>query len=177
MSDPAHPIVEAVLADPVVQAVLEDPSAKTQKAVSDAIDPVVRKGTPSPAPQAPVPQVGSTPTGGQAGQAGTVSPPKPNVIITPGGMATAAPTTTEEEDRSTVGQRRINLIWETTQSIVAITVTAATLYVSGRLALNEKADTAAFLLLSNVFFLVLGQYFQRTNHTKVGGVGKNEVGR
>lgn len=93
------------------------------------------------------------------------------------GQLVAAPTATEEEERVAEGQRRINLIWETTQSIVALGVTGFTLYVSASLALEDKPDTAAFLLLSNVFFLVLGTYFSRTNHQKTGGVGKNDMGR
>lgn len=80
------------------------------------------------------------------------------------------PTTTAEQDLVTYGQRRINIIWEVTQAAVAIAVTFTTLYVAARLAINEKGETAAFLLLSNVFFLVVGTYFQRTNHTKVGGI-------
>lgn len=98
-------------------------------------------------------------------------------MITPGGMAIAAPTTTEEEDRATVGQRRINLIWEVTQGAIAILVTASTLYVAGKLALQGNGETAAFLLLSNVFFVVISTYIQRTNHQKIGGVGKGDIGR
>lgn len=64
------------------------------------------------------------------------------------------------------GQRRINIIWELTQAFVAMAVTIATLYVSSNLALNDKGQTAAFLLLSNAFFLVIGFYFGRTNHSR-----------
>jgi hypothetical protein len=69
------------------------------------------------------------------------------------------------------GQRRINLIWEITQAFVAVAVTMVTLYVSANLTLTEKGDQAAALLLSNAFFLVIGFYFGRTNHQRVGGVG------
>lgn len=84
--------------------------------------------------------------------------------------AVAAATTTAEADRHTAGQRRINIIWEVTQAFVAVSVTLSTLYVSAMLALKEQGQTAAFLLLSNAFFLVVGFYFGRTNHEKVGGV-------
>jgi len=70
----------------------------------------------------------------------------------------------------TAGQRRINIIWELTQAIIALAVSLATLYVAGALALREMGQTAAFLLLSNAFFLVIGFYFGRTNHQRTGGV-------
>jgi len=81
-----------------------------------------------------------------------------------------APTTTLEEDRHALGQRHINLIWELTQALIALTVTSATLYVSAVLAVRGDGGQAAFLLLSNAFFLVIGFYFGRTNHTRAGGV-------
>lgn len=82
----------------------------------------------------------------------------------------------DEEALLKVGQRRINLIWETTQAIVAIVVTVATLFVAAKLALSEKAETAAFLLLSNAFFVVISTYLTRTNHTKQGGVASSRRG-
>lgn len=68
----------------------------------------------------------------------------------------------------TAGQRRINIIWEVTQALVALAVTATTLIVAGTMA-SRTDGNGAFLLLSNVFFLVVGTYFQRTNHTKSSG--------
>jgi hypothetical protein len=88
-----------------------------------------------------------------------------------------APTTTAEEDTGTAGQRHINRVWEYTQAILAITVACATLYVAARLALNEKPNEGAFLLLSNAFFVIVSTYLARTNHTKSGGVEKGDVGR
>lgn len=85
-----------------------------------------------------------------------------------------APKTTEEENRHSLGQRRVNLIWEGTQAVIAVGVSGATLYVSANLAMRDDRQTAAFLLLSNAFFLVIGFYFGRTNHQRVGGV---EIGR
>ena len=79
----------------------------------------------------------------------------------------------EQAERSlvTAGQRRVNIMWEVTQSIIAITVTIASLYIAGVLALNGNEDNSAFLLMSNAFFLIIGFYFSRTNHSKTGGVG------
>jgi len=86
-------------------------------------------------------------------------------------QATAVePTTTEEQQRITAGQRKVNLIWEFTQATIAILVTVSTLFVAARLALSDRTATAAFLLLSNAFFLVVGFYFGRTNHQRVGGI-------
>jgi hypothetical protein len=83
--------------------------------------------------------------------------------------------TTAEQDRKTAGQRHINLIWEITQATIALSVTSMTLYTAAKLALLEPAQTAAFLLLSNAFFLVIGFYFGRTNHSRTGGIGGGSV--
>lgn len=82
-----------------------------------------------------------------------------------------ASTTTSEQDRKTAGQRRINVIWEVTQAVIALAVTGSTLFVAAQLALKDQGQTAAFLLLSNAFFLVVGFYFGRTNHARQGGIG------
>lgn len=67
-------------------------------------------------------------------------------------------------DEVKLGQRKVNLIWERTQAAVAFLVSVTTLYVAG------NGNDGAFLFLSNVFFLVVGTYFQRTNHTEGGGL-------
>jgi len=75
-----------------------------------------------------------------------------------------APTTTAEEDTVTKGQRRVNIIWETTQALIAVMITGATIYN----AVNSiKSD-----VLVNAFFLIVSMYFVRTNHSLVGGVGQ-----
>jgi len=79
----------------------------------------------------------------------------------------AQATTTTEQDKHSYGQRRINLIWEVTQAVIAVVVTLATLYVAAQLALRSEGQTAAFLLLSNAFFLVIGFYFSRSNHNRI----------
>lgn len=81
--------------------------------------------------------------------------------------ASLKPTTTEEQDTVTAGQRRINIMWETTQALIALMVTAALIYVSVKGIEGEE--------LKNAFFLIIGFYFSRTNHTNVGGVGHKGV--
>ena len=113
----------------------------------------------------------------------TILPEPPKV-----GDKNTAPNTTEAEDKTKAGQRMVNLIWETVQAIIALTVVAAALYIAGRIALlvvGERDPTerqlsmamAAFLLVSNLVSLICGFYFGRTNHQKTGGVGINDAGR
>jgi len=85
-------------------------------------------------------------------------------------------TTTSEENRTSAGQRRINVIWEVTQALIAISVSGTTLFVAGSLAIRGGADMVTFGLLSNGFFLVIGFYFGRTNHQRSGGVGGERAG-
>lgn len=99
-----------------------------------------------------------------------VLPPEVKVDPPKVGDRNIAPKTTASEDLVTAGQRRINILWELTQAIVAIMVTGFTLYVAATLAISGSGDVAAFLLLSNAFFAVITAYLTRTNHTKTGGV-------
>ena len=80
------------------------------------------------------------------------------------------PTTTLQEDLTTAGQRRINVIWEVTQALVAVLVVAANMTVAvydGIYANNVQFPA----VLSNALFLIVGFYFSRTNHTAIGGIG------
>lgn len=157
--DAPNPVVAAVMADPIVQAVLD--SSEGASASPTLATPVTR--------------------GRAEGQAGTMSAPKPNVMSTPEGKMVAAPTTTEEEDRTTAGQRRVNIIWEATQTVIAVSVVGIGLVVGGRLALaslvlaatepQQAMANTAFNMLSNVVALVIGFYFGRTNHQRTGGIG------
>lgn len=92
---------------------------------------------------------------------------------------TAASRISDETSLRTSGQRKINLIWEVTQAIVTILVVASTLYIAGALVLGDSARSgdrgAAFLLLSNAFFMIVTAYYQRTNHVRTGGVGGGNV--
>jgi hypothetical protein len=88
------------------------------------------------------------------------------------GQLVAAPTSTEEEDRVSAGQRAVNMIWETTQMKIALSVIWSALGVAAWLAVggNQDAQVAAFVFLYGVANLVTGFYFGRTNHQKIGGV-------
>jgi len=82
---------------------------------------------------------------------------------------TLPPTTTEQEDIVVKGQRRINLVWELTQAIIAISITGAIIYSAIHKINNE--------VLTNAFFLIVSMYFVRTNHTMIGGIGRKYMGR
>lgn len=77
------------------------------------------------------------------------------------------PDTTAEQDITTAGQRRVNLIWEFTQAAIAIMVTSALIYIS-----VKKIEAQE---LKNAFFLIVSMYFVRTNHQLIGGVGAKPV--
>lgn len=79
----------------------------------------------------------------------------------------------DESDRVSHGQRRINLIWELTQAVIALSVSLTTLFVSAALVLRGEGDTA-FVLLASLANLVIGFYFGRTNHQRTGGVGADQ---
>lgn len=73
------------------------------------------------------------------------------------------PTTTAQEDITKQWQRHVNIIWEITQSIISVSVTSSIIYC----AVTSKTSTE----LTNAFFLIIGFYFSRTNHSAIGGVG------
>lgn len=92
-----------------------------------------------------------------------------------------APTTTEEEQKVTQGQRAINRLWEITQAIIAVEVTSAAIAACFVLIFKYGHEVTTVLtalqLLSNACFLIVGFYFSRTNHTKTGGVPTAQEGR
>ena len=71
-----------------------------------------------------------------------------------------------------LGRRRINLIWEVTQSAIAASVSGVTLYTSATIVLKGDNTEAAFVLMSNAFFLVVGFYFGRTDHARPSSGGR-----
>ena len=81
------------------------------------------------------------------------------------------PTTTLQEDVTTAGQRRVNLIWEYTQAIIAIMVVAATMG-AGLYTVFSKGSEQIPNVIGVAFGMVVGSYFQRTNHMNVGGIGR-----
>jgi hypothetical protein len=97
-----------------------------------------------------------------------------------------APNTTEQEDLVTAGQRHINLIWETTQSRIALIsiissqavnmgVILALLFKTGETTPATIAVITASIAAMNLTVgIIIGFYFSRTNHSAIGGVGKKE---
>lgn len=91
-------------------------------------------------------------------------PAPPTPIKTPEGNLSLPPTTTEQEDRVTQGQRHINRVWEYSQAAIALMITGAIVYTS---IMGISSDN-----LSNGFFLIIGFYFSRVNHQAIGGTGR-----
>jgi hypothetical protein len=88
------------------------------------------------------------------------------------------PTTTYQEDLVTAGQRRINLIWEYTQAIIAAMVVGANMIVGVYDGIASSKDKPEYpVILSSSLFLIVGFYFSRTNHAAVGGVGPKLEGK
>jgi hypothetical protein len=71
-----------------------------------------------------------------------------------------------EESRTSGGQRRVNLIWEVTQSMLALLIVTASM----ASALIPASSPTAQVTLTNAMFVVIGFYFGRTNHQRTGGV-------
>lgn len=95
--------------------------------------------------------------------------------VTKGEGTTLSPTTTEEGDRVTAGQRHISRVWEYSQALIAILVTATTVYVLATIAISDQEidvnQASAVGHLVVMATLILTFYFARTNHVAVGGVG------
>lgn len=77
------------------------------------------------------------------------------------------PKTTTQEDLTTAGQRRVNLIWEYTQAFIAVVVVLATMARGYQLESNQQIPT----IMAVAFGTVVGFYFSRTNHAAIGGIG------
>lgn len=63
------------------------------------------------------------------------------------------------------------MIWEYTQAAIALTTVMANItYIFLLLLIKDVSvnATTAAVLLSNAFFLVIGFYFGRTNHARIG---------
>ena len=83
------------------------------------------------------------------------------------------PTTTFQEDVTTAGQRKVNLIWEYTQSIVTLVVVMTNMIVAAINAIRKVGMVDSHpVILSSSLFLILGFYYSRTNHAAIGGIGK-----
>lgn len=78
--------------------------------------------------------------------------------------ASLPPETTAQQDLTTAGQRKVNLVWEYTQAALAITI------VLGYMILIVRRIPVP-TTLDNLLFVVITFYYARTNHTRIGGVG------
>lgn len=76
-------------------------------------------------------------------------------------------TTTSEQDRKTYQDRIIDLIMETTQTTLALTITIATVYISIK---GIASDT-----LTNSFFLIVGFYFGKELKNKSISLGNSII--
>lgn len=78
--------------------------------------------------------------------------------------------TTHEQDLKTAGQRSSNRTWETTQAFLAISVTEVALLVVVLLVFKNDPNVllAGLTMLSGLVNLVIGFYFGRTNHARIG---------
>lgn len=97
------------------------------------------------------------------------------------------PDTTAQEDLTTAGQRTINLIWENTQSRIALFVVIAGMLVNSAVVLvlillNREINVVQVALISLCLQfvnltcgIVIGFYFSRTNHAAIGGMGAKPV--
>ncbi len=75
-----------------------------------------------------------------------------------------------EESRHAYGQRRINMIWEITQALIALSVIWGTFSATIWVVVEDSSNRLmAFLFMTNVVSIVIGFYFGRTNHQRVGG--------
>lgn len=76
--------------------------------------------------------------------------------------------TTFQEDLTFAGQRKVNLIWEYTQAIIALLVMLATMTCG---IIGMMYDIQIPTIISVAFGTITGFYFSRTNHAAIGGVG------
>lgn len=81
--------------------------------------------------------------------------------------------TTFQQDLTTAGQRKVNLIWEYTQAVIALMVVFMTM-VCG--AVGMFKDLQIPTIISVAFGMITGFYFSRTNHAAIGGVGPKPYG-
>src|SRR3989304_1911132 len=90
---------------------------------------------------------------------------------TPAAQTSAAPPPAAEETAR--GRRRVNFLWEVTQSLLASVVTLTGMSMCVVVVIRGSAIPE---LLSMSVGLIIGFYFGRTNHTAMGGVGRAQVG-
>jgi hypothetical protein len=90
--------------------------------------------------------------------------------------------TTFQDDLTTAGQRKVNLIWEYTQAAIAVMVVLTTMIAGvytmfyptvsvGAGPAMVQVPTQIPTVIGIAFGMVTGFYFSRTNHAAIGGVG------
>lgn len=98
--------------------------------------------------------------------------PAPGDPLSPAGRITFI--RQEELERVAQGQRRVNLIWEYTQALVAI-LTIGSAMAGGMFSMYTSfvAQKAIEVpaIISNAAMVIITFYYMRTNHTKMGGIG------
>lgn len=89
----------------------------------------------------------------------------------------------EEQALHTQGQRDTSMVWETTQMRLALPAVWTMLAVSALgtlfgmwLGLPPELQTACAFALFGLSGMIVGFYFGRTNHTRVGGPGGDTAG-
>lgn len=118
---------------------------------------------------------------GQATTTSTIAP-KPSTAVEEAKISETALTSG--------GQRDINLMWETAQSKIAVRSVTVGLglnvavvlialvmsFLGVEVNVNQLAIISVCLQFINLTVgIIIGFYFSRTNHTKVGGVGGGDV--
>lgn len=93
----------------------------------------------------------------------------------------------EQRSKTTEGQRAINLLWENTQSRIALFVVIAGIFTNSivivlliimirQISVVQVALVSMCLQFINLTTgIVIGFYFSRTNHAAIGGVGAKPV--
>ena len=94
------------------------------------------------------------------------------VLPQPRTVESISPTTTAQEDLTTAGQRRVNLIWEYTQAFIAGLVIISNMAMGLFFGVKRIPAGEYPFVLSSSLFLIVGFYFSRTNHQAIGGIGR-----
>lgn len=73
-----------------------------------------------------------------------------------------------QQELTFAGQRKVNLIWEYTQSLIAVFVVCTTM-ITGVIAMIRNMQIPTIIAVA--FGTIVGFYFSRTNHAAIGGIG------
>jgi hypothetical protein len=109
--------------------------------------------------------------------------PAQGISVQPLSQASLPAKTTAQEDLTTAGQRKINLIWEYTQAVIALLVVVTTMIAGVFSMVRPTVSVGSGLaqvqvplqiptIIGVAFGMVTGFYFSRTNHAAIGGTGE-----